>query len=77
MAPLIDKFEMFGSDYTTQCLAYSLIVDCLQAIVNSPYKRLTLNEIYTWFSQHFSFFRYNTSQVKHHLTEQPVVYLFF
>ncbi|KAL5257818.1 hypothetical protein ACHWQZ_G012675 [Mnemiopsis leidyi] len=43
-----------------------------EAIMNSPYKRLTLNEIYTWFSQHFSFFRYNTSQwknaVRHNLS---------
>ncbi|XP_063694592.1 forkhead box protein P1-like [Bolinopsis microptera] len=43
-----------------------------EAIVNSPYKRLTLNEIYTWFSQHFAFFRYNTSQwknaVRHNLS---------
>lgn len=43
-----------------------------EAIISSPNKRMSLNEVYNWFSHTFSFFRFNNSQwknaVRHNLS---------
>lgn len=37
---------------------------CLQAIVESSHRQLTLNEIYTWFQDNFAYFRRNAATWK-------------
>lgn len=37
---------------------------CLQAIIESPDKQLTLNEIYNWFQNTFCYFRRNAATWK-------------
>lgn len=40
----------------------------LQAIIESPEKQLTLNEIYTWFQNTFAYFRRNAATWKVRMT---------
>lgn len=37
---------------------------CWQAIIESPHKQLTLNEIYQWFQNTFAYFRRNEATWK-------------
>ena len=46
----------------------------VQAICESPQMQLTLHEIYTWFTNHFAYFRRNTASWKVSLPREYRIY---
>ena len=46
----------------------------VQAICESPQMQLTLHEIYTWFTNHFAYFRRNTASWKVSFEFTPRIY---
>lgn len=57
---------------------FSTVCPCLQAILESPDRQLTLNEIYNWFTRKFAYFRRNTATWKvntHHMHSLHPFYL--
>lgn len=46
---------------------------CLQAILETPDRQLTLNEIYNWFTRMFAYFRRNTATWKVRPAPPPLV----
>lgn len=45
-------------------LNHNYVLIALQAILESPEKQLTLNEIYNWFTRMFAYFRRNAATWK-------------
>lgn len=53
-------------------LRVPLLLPCPQAILETPDRQLTLNEIYNWFTRMFAYFRRNTATWKvRHASHQP------
>lgn len=54
----VNRFQLSNSKST------SLSFFLMQAILDSPEKQLTLNEIYNWFTRMFAYFRRNAATWK-------------
>lgn len=60
--PLVNYLSSCEGKQNFKCLFLSLFL--IQAILESPEKQLTLNEIYNWFTRMFAYFRRNAATWK-------------
>ena len=67
---LSNNYEYYRSSDVRPPFTYASLIR--QAILDSPEKQLTLNEVYTWFMKTFAYFRRNTATwknaVRHNLS---------
>lgn len=64
-----------GNETAFLLISICVCVCFFQAILESPEKQLTLNEIYNWFTRMFAYFRRNAATWK--VSSQLLFYIFF